>query len=420
MVTGAEILTLEPELAQTPSLKSYQAALEEFGKTISEKQKCLPALSVLFAAKPALWSTLSELALEIVSNNKSCIILSEGLIEELIRASLSMLKPFGPACASCDLKLVGSNLGNEFLKQLCLEITDQPVSLYVLFYDRPSPRLLWCYRLLYSALAVNRSQAELKRRVILAAGETASQWASWAKASGFRTLAFPLGCDGRYLFFSQPIALILELAGFTAWQCVEGGRSFMRGHDKKGGFSDPVLAYSALREMQLTDGLKESLDIPDQSFQGFARWWKAIGEDSRQAFSEAHSIASITSEAVVMKAIAPGERQWVTRIRSEAEKDLHALALAADAMPPWPKASKRSWGPLEEHYEKLLEAQYTGPNYGHPCPLLKLRRQDPSSIGALFAFFEASVSTCHRLADIGAEFRFVQTRELEGEPGMIR
>jgi hypothetical protein len=407
------ILNLDPQLSNEPLLKGHKPALESFGKKLDDKQKSLRALEILFAARTATWDAVRELSDEIAANNKALVVLTEGLAENVLRAALSLFEGATLDRPHFNTRVVSSSLGTEALGRLCEDMVGQPVCLCVVFHSDPSPRLLWCYRLLYSCLAQGRPAEELRRRVILAAGEPASNWGEWARKSGFRTLTFPDRCAGRYLFFSEPLALILQLAGVPAWQCVEGGRSFVRGFEKQAGLADPILAYAALREVQLSDFSRETLMVPDETFRDFARWWRLLGEDSRQEFAEDRGESQILLGAVMLERAPEKGRQWVTEVRVEGDRELQVEALDESTLDPWPEASKRHWAPLEPHYEMALDHQRADAAHARPCVRLRLRRCDPLSVGALFAFFEAAVSAGHRLADLDDGFDLLRARGLQ-------
>jgi hypothetical protein len=409
------ILHLDPNLTSEPLLQGHKAALEPFGKKLEEKQRQLRALEVLSAARQPTWETISELTEEIKANNTAVVVLTEGLAENVVRAALSLFKGASLERPRLALRVVSSSLGTEALGRLCEELVSQPVTLCVMFHADPSPRLLWCYRLLYSCLARGRQPEELRRRVILAAGESTSNWGGWARTSGFRTLCFPERCAGRYLFFSEPVAFVLMLAGVAAWQCVEGGRSFVRIYDKQAGLNDQVLAYAALREVQLSERSRETLLVPDETFRDFARWWRLLGEDSRQEFAEDQGENQVLLGAVMLERAPEKGRQWVTEVRVEGDRELQVEALDANTLDPWPGASKRFWAPLEPHYEAALDYQRSDDAHAHPCVRLRLRRCDALSVGALFAFFESAVSASHRLADLDDEWDLLRARELKVE-----
>lgn len=410
----ARILHLDPPLSSESLIKSHKTALEGFGKKVEEKQKSMRSLEILFGARQAAWDSLTELTEEVVANNRALVVLTEGLGESTVRAALGIFEGASLTPPRFTIRVVSSSLGTEALGRLCEEILHEPVTLCVMFHDEPSPRLLWCYRLLYSCLAQGRQPEELRRRVILATGESSSNWGTWARRSGFRTLFFPERCGGRYLFFSEPMAFILQLAGVAAWQCVEGGRSFVRAFDKSVGLADPILAYSALREVQLSERCRETLMVPDETFRDFARWWRLLGEDSRQEFAEDLGESGILLGAVMLERAPEKGRQWVTEVRVEGDRELQVEALDESTLDPWPGASKRHWAPLEPHYEEALDLQRADEWHAQPAIRLRIRRSDPMSVGALFAFFEAVVSACHRLADLDDSWDLLQARPLKG------
>lgn len=413
MSAPARILQLEPPLSDLKLLNGHKSALEPFGKKLDEKQKSLRSVEVLFGARVAGWEALKELTEEIQANNTAVVVLTEGMAESTLRAALSLFEGASLDRTTLTLRVVSSSLGSEALARLSEQLVSRPVTLCVVFHDNPSPRLLWCYRLLYSCLARGRQPEELRRRVILAAGETGSEWGAWARKSGFRTLFFPDRCQGRYLFFSEPIALVLALAGLPAWQCVEGGRSFLRGFDKLAGLADPILAYAALREVQLSEPCRESLMVPDETFRDFARWWRLLGEDSRQEFGEGRGENSILLGAAMLERAPEQGRQWVTEVRVDGDRQLQVEALGETTLLPWPDASRRHWAPLEPHYEAALEHQRSDTGHAQPAVRIRLRRCDAMSVGALFAFFEAAVSASHRLADLDDGWDLLAARPLK-------
>lgn len=387
--------------------------MDPFGKKLEDKQRQLRSLEVLFAARVSGWDAVGELTGEILANNQAVVVLTEGLAESTLRAALSLFEGASLDRSELSLRIVSSSLGTEALARLSQQLVSSPVALCVVFHDKPSPRLLWCYRLLYSCLARGRSAEELQRRVIIAAGESSSEWGAWARKSGFRTLFFPERCAGRYLFFSEPIALILSLAGVAAWQCVEGGRSFLRSFDKQGGLADAVLAYAALREVQLSEPCREAMMVPDETFRDFARWWRLLSEDSRQEFSEGRGENSILLGAALLERAPEQGHQWVTEVKVEGDRQLQVEALDDSTLLPWPDASRRPWSPLEPHYEAALDQQRAGDGHASPSVRLRLRRCDALSVGALFAFFETAVSASHRLADLDESWDLLQARGLQ-------
>ena len=399
------ILQIVPELAGQTLLKGHKSALEAFGKKLEDKQKAWRALDVLMAPKPPRWDALRELAEEIVANNRQVIFLSEGLLDATARAAHSLLGSNSGSRTQPKLHLVSSNLSADKLASLGRELSGRRASLILAFEGEPSARLLWCFERLYAQLSEGRQIAEVQRRVIISAG---GSWPEWAKKNRFRCLGLNERSVGRYLFFSEPIALLLLLSGVPAWQCVEGGRSLVRGFDKKAGLSDSLLAYSALREIQLGEKARESLHLPDESFLDFARWWRLLTEDSRQEFSEDQGESRFEVGSVMSERFPEKGRQWVTEIRVEGER---SAALTKGASLGWPK-ELRSWGAAEPEYQNALESQRADDSHAQPHIRLSLRRLDPMSVGALFAFFEGVVSASHKLADLDDDWDLLQPRSV--------
>lgn len=387
-------------------LKTHKATLESFGKKLEDKQKAWPSLDVLMAAKPPTWDTLRELSEELVANNQLVIVLSEGLLEVTLRAAHSILEPLAPHHPGFSLCFVSSSLSADILTTLCRKIRGKRVSLLLAFHGEPSSRLLWCFEQLYSQLALGRRMEEVQRRVVVAARKG---WLEWAKNNKFRCLSLPERSSGRYLFFSEPVALTLMLAGVPAWQCVEGGRSLVRTFDKKAGLADSLLAYSALREVQLGESARESLLLPDETFLDFARWWRLLSEDSRQEFTEEQGESRLEVGAVLQERFPEKGRQWATEIIIDGERELEREKVSKETALSWPDAT-RSWGEGEPRYLTTLESQRADETHAQPCVRLTLRRLDPMSIGALFAFFEGVVSASHKLADLDDDWDLLQAR----------
>lgn len=410
------LLQLHPALTEEPSLSGHRGVLESLGRKLEEKQRSLASLDVLWSARAAQWEALAELKEEIWANNRSVVVLTEGLTESVLRAALALFEGARLEPPEITVRVISSSLGTEALGRLADEMVGRSMSLYVMFFEQPSPRLLWTYRLLYSRLAQGRPTEELKRRVVLAAGTESSDWGEWARRSGFRALHFPARCAGRFLFFSEPIALALGLCGVPAWQCVEGGRSLVRAFDKQAGLSDPLMAYAALREVQLGERCREALMVPDETFAEFARWWRLMGEESRWEFSEGLGESLIHFGAVLQQRTPSQRRQWVTEVRVEGDRALQVEALPEMALDPWEGASKRHWAPLEPHYDRAIDFERTQESYASPSVRLRLRRCDALSVGALFAFFEGAMCVSHRLADLDDVWRLLQPRTLREDP----
>ncbi len=406
------ILQVLPDLESLTLLEGHRGVLDNFGKKLDEKLKHFRGPDILFSAKQTDWQKLSELAQEIRVNNQCLVVLTEGLTEMTLRAAASSLDLSPLLGSEFGVKIVSSSLGTDALGRLARDLEGQRVSLMVAFYSDPSPRLLWCYRLLFSHLASDREPEELRRRVFLAAGEKTSEWGLWAQKSGFRHLTFPDHCAGRYLFFSEPVALLFYLREIQAWHCIEGGRSYFRQSEKKAGLSDPLLAYCALREVKISEGCCETLMITDEMFLDFSEWWRLMGEDSRREFSEGIGRVQVCRGSVMVERQSRGLKPWATTLRIDGDTMLQVDELEKDSLDPWPSASKRHWAPLEQHYEQALEQKGETTSPGQPGVCLRLRRLDPMSVGALFAFFEGVSSVSQRLADLGDQWNLLTARSI--------
>ena len=401
--SAAGILHLDPSLDGLSLLKGHKVALEGFGKKLDEKVKSWRSLEVLMSLKLPSWEALSELSDEIRANNDMVIVLSEGLIEAVFRAAVSLFP--ASRSESTSLSVIGSSVSNDTLNSLLSKVENQRVSLFLAFHGEPSERILWCFERLYEQLARGRQKEEVQRRVFVAGDNT---WLDWAKKQGFRGLTFPDRCAGRYLFFSEPVGLALMLSGVPAWRCVEGARSLVRGFDKKAGTADQILAYSALREIQLADRCRESLLIPDESFLNFSRWWRLLSEDSRQEFAEDQGESRVQVGSVLRERDPEKGRQWLTEIVLESSQTPPAPSTPSkQASLSWPK-SVRAWGGAEPLLGPFVKP--TDPGYNQPHVRLLLRRLDPMTIGALFAFFEGVISASHKLADLDDAWDLLQAR----------
>ncbi len=398
--TASGILHLSPDLSGLDLIKGHKVALEGFGKKLEEKAKNWRSIEVLMGAKLPAWNALDELADEMKANNDVIIVLTEGLVESVLRATLTLFSP--SKTETLNLRVVSSSISNENLWSLLSKLQKQRVSILLAFHGDPSDRILWCFEQLFHKLSQGRRKEELQRRVVVAGGK---RWLDWAKKLGLRYLNFPERSAGRYLFFSEPVALTLLLAGVPAWQCVEGGRSFVRSFDKKIGSADLILAYSALREVQLTERCRESLLVPDDSFIDFASWWRLISEDSRQEITEDQGESRIQVGAVLRERSPEKGRRWLTEI----VLDVYQEAPSVEDSPSltWPKAV-RSWGSPEPCYESFLNQGDAG--LALPGTRISLRRLDPMSIGALFAFFEGVISASHKLADLDDAWDLLESR----------
>lgn len=384
------ILQLSPDLSGLDLIKGHKVALEGFGKKLDDKAKNWRSIEVLMSAKLPAWNALDELAEEMKANNDVIIVLTEGLVEAVVRAALSLFSP--TKTENLNLRVVSSSISNESLWSLLHRLRKQRVSILFAFHGEPSDRLLWCFEQLYRHLSQGRRKEEVQRRVVVAGGKS---WLDWAKKQGLRSLNFPERSAGRYLFFSEPVALALLLSGVPAWQCVEGGRSFVRTFDKKVGSSDQILAYAALREIQLTERCRESLLVPDDTFADFANWWILMSEDSRQEITEDQGESRIQVGSVLRERSPEKGRRWLTEIVLELGQE--PLPSEGASTLNWPKAV-RTWGSSEPRYESILNQSDTG--QAQPGMRVALRRLDPMSIGALFAFFEGVASASHKLADL--------------------
>ena len=407
MSTATGILAISPELSGLALLKGHKSTLEGFGKKLEEKLKSWRSLEVLMSAKQPVWDELRELSEEIRANSSQVIILSEGLLDATMRAANSLFVPLDPRSDHLKLQFVSSNLSSASLTHLAQRLQGRRACVILAFQGAPSPRLLWCFEKLYASLSLNRTAEEVRRRIIVAADLS---WQDWAKSNSFRLLALPPRSSGRYLFFSEPLALVLWLADVPAWQCVEGARSMVRAFDKKAGLSDQLLAYSALREIALGEQARECLLLPDETFLNFARWWRLLSEDSRQEFAEELGESRFELGAVLRERFPEKGRQWVTEIAFEKDRKVSSGKLAKNHALKWP-LSCRKWGSPEPDYEAALRLQREEEAYQQPSVTITLRRADPMSVGALFAFFEGTVSACHRLADLHDEWSLLQPRE---------
>lgn len=416
MTTSTRILSFTPDLSALEQLKSHSHTLEAFGKKLEEKQKLLRSSEQLFAAKKTDWEAVYELSDEIRANNRGLIVLSEGFPEAVFRATRSLFPPKAFSSDAFPMKIVSSSRNTESLERIGESLVKQNVSLLLALHDAPSPRLIWCFRLLLGYLAKDRNPDELKRRVFVATGEPTSAWERWAQESGFRTLAYPHRGAGRYLFFSEPNALVTNLLGVPAWRCVEGGRSFLRQYDKMGELDDPVFAYASLREVQLTEHHRETLVLPDDSFHGFGRWWRLMTEETRAIFSEETFDGVIWTGRVMQGVLSPNRRHWVTEIGHDTPAKMPTPGLPNTPPNEHGRGQEQDWGELEKGYDRAVTLHRSGEGFSQPSVRVGLRRGDPFCSGGLMAFFESVVCTCHRLAEIGEESALTLPYQLEAAP----
>ncbi|MFA5504025.1 MAG: hypothetical protein WC314_11625 [Vulcanimicrobiota bacterium] len=392
------MLSFNPVLSGLDILQSHRSALESFGKKVDEKTKTLRAAEILFAAKKAEWDTIGELASELKANSETVLILAEGLCETLFRSVLATCSGSPTETSRPAIKLLSSTLHGESLEQWAHWMVGKKVSLILAFYNAPSDRLFWTFRVLLKALSQGRHPDEVKRRVVVSSGEPASESESWANRSRFRTISFPPRCANRYLFFTQPTALLLSLIGANAWSYVEGGRSFFRQFDKKVEIEDPILAYAALREVQLAEHHRETLVLPDETYADFGCWWRLLTEDSRQLFAE-ESNDGLVWAGRVMKENAGVQRQhWVTEIAIEST---HPLEFDADLQHPPPSSlpAISNWAEVEHLYKRRVDQQREGKGYAQPSIRIGLRRRDPFCLGGVYCFFESAVAASHKLGE---------------------
>lgn len=393
------MLSFSPSLSGLESLNSHRSTLESFGKKVDEKAKSIRAAEILFAAKKADWDSVAELALELRANSEMIIILTEGMCERLFQAVVSVCPSVYSAQGKPSVQLVSSNLHSESLKSLADSVVGRKVSLFLAFHSTPSERLFWCFRVLLQALHRGRHAEEVKRRVVVTTGEAATEWERWAQRSPFRTISFPPRCANRYLFFCEPTALLMNFLGLSAWSYVEGGRSFLRQYDKAMETEDPVLAYAALREVQLAEHHRETLVLPDETYSGFGRWWLALTEDSRRAFAEEVNDGLVWTGAVMKEGGTGARLHWVTEIALDSDSQFDLQASLKDAIPPSRCPGLKAWSELESLYRGIVNDQRTGHGYAQPSIRVNLRRRDAFCLGALFCFFESVVSASHRLAE---------------------
>jgi hypothetical protein len=405
------MLSFSPALSELEVLHSHRSTLESFGKKVDEKTKTLRSAEVLFAAKKADWDGIAELSQELKANSDSVLILTEGLCETLFKAVRAFCSPLAPEQTPGRIQILSSSMHAESLEAVAKWIVGRKVTLILAFHNNPSERLFWSFRVLLKALSEGRHPEEVHRRVVVSTGEAASVAESWAQRSPFRTLSFPPRCASRYLFFCEPTALLLNLMDLTAWSYVEGGRSFFRQFDKKAEIEDPVLAYAALREVQLAEHHRETLVLPDESYAPFGEWWKAMTEDSRQLFAEEPNDGLVWNGRVMREAATSSRQHWVTEIAIEST---HQLETENDqqSVPPTELGALSSWAELEHLYKKRVDHQREGKSYAQPWIRIGLRRRDPFCVGAIFCFFESVVAASHRLAETSDNFSLFKPHNL--------
>jgi hypothetical protein len=405
------MLSFSPVLSGLESLHSHRSTLESFGKKVDEKAKSLRSAEILFAAKKADWDNVDELANELKANSETILILTEGLCENLFRAVTSMCSPLFVESDRIPIEILSSSLHSESLANLAKWIVGRKVSLVLAYHNTPSDRLFWAFRVLLKALGQGRHPDEVNRRVIVTTGVAATESERWAQSSPYRTVSFPPRCASRYLFFCEPTALLLSLMNLTAWSYVEGGRSFFRQFDKKTELDDPILAYAALREVQLAEHHRETLVLPDGTYANFGQWWRVMTEDSRHLFAEESNDGLVWCGRVLKENATTTRQHWVTEIAVESSHQLEAET-TENHDPPSSTGAISSWNELEHMYRKKVEEQREDKSYAQPCVSIGLRRRDPFCIGALFCFFESVVAASHRLAETSDNFSLLTPHNL--------
>lgn len=407
------MLSFSPALSELESLNSHRSTLESFGKKLDEKSKNLRSIELLFSAKKADWDAVIEMAEEFEANSDRVIVLTEGLCEKLFGAVHSVCSRVSSG-RSLKVEVVSSNIQTDSLHLLAQGCHGKKVSVFVAVQTAPSERLIWCLRVLLAALSKERHPDEVSRRVIITTGPAASEWERWAQSSPYRTLSFPHRCAGRYLFFSEPTALLLSLMGFTPWNFVEGARSFVRQYDKLAEIDDPMFAYAALREVQLAEHHRETLVLPDETFLGFGRWWRILTEDSRRLFAEEVNDAIVWSGPVMRETPAPGRGHWVTEISLDSESELVLDTSKDICLPPLVAEEVADFTDLEARYRRQIDRQREESGYAQPSIRIGLRRRDPFCLGAFFAFFETVVCASHKLAETADSFSLYKPHQVQG------
>jgi hypothetical protein len=406
------MLNFSPVFSGLDLLHSHRSTLESFGKKVDEKAKSLRSAEILFAAKKAEWDDVAELAAELKANSESVVILTEGLCETMFRAVAAVCAPFYPETQGVKIHILSSNLHGESLENLARWIVGRKVSLFLAYHNTPSDRLFWTFRILLKAMSEGRHPDEVNRRVVVTTGEPATDSERWAQSSPYRTVSFPPRCASRYLFFCEPTALLLSLMDLSAWSYIEGGRSFFRQFDKKAEIEDPILAYAALREVQLAEHHRETLVLPDQTYEDFGLWWRVMTEDSRHLFAEESNDGLIWCGRVLKENAAPTRQHWVTEIAVDSTHKLEAETNGKHD-PPSSVGSISGWNELEHLYRKRVDRQREDKGYAQPCVRISLRRRDPFCIGSLFCFFESVVAASQRLAESSDNFSLLVPHDLK-------
>lgn len=405
------MLSFDPVLSELELLHSHRSTLESFGKKVDEKAKSLRSAEILFGAKKADWDNVADLAAELKANSESIVVLSEGLCDTLFRAVSSLCSPLYPREGSTNIHFFSSNVHGESLESLAQWMVGRKVSLFLAYHNTPSDRLFWVFRVLLKALSEGRNPDEVNRRVVVSTGEPATESERWAQSSPYRTVSFPPRCASRYLFFCEPTALLLSLMGLTAWSYIEGGRSFFRQYDKKAEIEDPILAYAALREVQLAEHHRETLVLPDQTYADFGLWWRVMTEDTRQMFAEESNDGLVWCGRVIKENATPTRQHWITEIAVESTHKLEAHS-CENHDPPCTVSKISGWTELEHLYRKKVDQQRKEKGYAQPCIRIGLRRRDPFCIGGLFCFFESAVAASHRLAESSDNFSLLSPHNL--------
>lgn len=406
------MLSFSPTLSGLDLLNSHRSTLESFGKKVDEKTKALRSAEILFAAKKADWDRVAELAAELQANSEAVLVLTEGLCETLFRATLAVCSPPLPNPKTPALKILSSSIHGESLESLIQWIKGRKISLFLAYHNTPSDRLFWVFRVLVHALSQGRHPDEVSRRVVVTTGEPATASERWAQGSSYRTVSFPPRCASRYLFFCEPTALLLSLMGLTAWSYIEGGRSFFRQFDKKAETEDPILAYAALREVQLAEHHRETLVLPDETYLDFGNWWRMMTEDSRHIFVEEANDGLVWSGQVLKETATATRQHWVTEISLESTHQLEAEPDVGHN-PPSSVEGVSGWSELEQMYRDKVEQQRHNKSYAQPWIRIGLRRRDPFCVGGLFCFFESVVAASHKLAETTDNFSLLTPHDLK-------
>ncbi len=358
---------------------------------------------MLFSAKKQTFETARDLALEIAANSQRLLILTEGTLDLILRAVSDLYQWERRDSDRCRVLLLSSSTSSDSLGRIAESLRGQKVSLLVAFDGEPSSRLLWILQILYGELSKGRSSEEVARRVIFCMNSREIAWERWIRSRNHRLLELSPKCQSRYLFFSEPVALLLELLGEPAWQFVEGARSFFRGSEKIGELEDPVFALAALREVQLAEHFRETLVVPDETFLGFGRWWKDLTEDTRRAFSEEGGDGLVRIGRAWVEPVSCPRPSWNFELAIDGASDYLVEALPGGG--PHPTSAEMfpaSWSRLEALSLEAGQARVSGKNGDSPTLAVKLalRRKEPFCIGALFGLMETLVCVSHRLAEV--------------------